>query len=541
MGEGLQLEDLLIIVRRRLWFFLVPTLVSLPLALLAVFLLPPRFTAQGTILVESQQIPEELVTSTINSYAEERIQVIRQRVMTRERLLGVADKYDLFAKRADLSGTEKVDLMRDRLDVSLISANAGNRRRRDDATIAFEVSYSDETAKKAYLVANEFITLFLTEDVRARKDGASDTTEFFEQEAKRMLSAVQEIERRISDYRNAHADALPEHLELHTRDLDRSTDALGDAEDQMEILDDERRSLETQLSSFIAGGGAPRDGPAQELTQLRSNLAALRAEKTDQHPDVAALRSQIAALERQLAPSAEMKSLQAALKTAEETLEAARRSNDGTTDLEALRAEVRRLRKEFSAQLIEEASDGSNDFLAAQIQTRLETVNTRLASTAAEIDDLKEEIASLQDRIARTPAVGRDLAVLERDQRNLVAQYQSVQSKRQNAITAENLEDGQKAEKFSILEPAVLPEEPSEPDRMKLSVMAVMAAFGFGAACAGVVELLSGALRGRSHLSALVDEAPIAIIPYIEAENERRMGASIASLLRRPVERPAAA
>ncbi|MEO1015404.1 MAG: Wzz/FepE/Etk N-terminal domain-containing protein [Pseudomonadota bacterium] len=537
MGDSLELEDLLIVIRRRILFFIIPTVIALPIGVIAVFLLPPQYTAQGTILVESQQIPEEFVTSTINTYAEERIQVIRQRVMTRERLLSVADKHDLFANRPGLSGTEKVKLMREHLDVRLISADAGNRRRRDDATIAFEVSYVDRAAKKAYSVANEFITLFLTEDVRARKDGASDTTEFFDQEAKRMRAAVDEIERRIADYRRDHADALPEHLDLHMSELDRATDSLKDAEDQLQILDEERRALETQLSSYIAGAGAPRDGPAQELTQLRSRLAALRAEKTEQHPDVVALRLQISALERQFAPSTAIRELQDQLQSAEEAFEAARQSKDETADIDALRAEVSRLRKTFSAKLIEEASDGANDFLAAQIQTRLETVNARLTSTMEEIDDLGVELEKLEDRIARTPAVARGLAVLERDQRNLETQYQVVQAKRQSAITAENLEDGQKAEKFSILEPAAIPESPSDPDRLKLSVLAMVAAFSIGGACAAAAELLSGALRGRSHLNALIDEAPIAVIPYIDAEGERRLFSSLASAFRRTPER----
>lgn len=91
MGDEFTLEDAIIIFKRRILFFLIPALVIAPIGVIGVMLLPAKYTAQGTILVESQQIPTDFVRSTINAYAQERIQTIRQRVMTRNRLLEVAD------------------------------------------------------------------------------------------------------------------------------------------------------------------------------------------------------------------------------------------------------------------------------------------------------------------------------------------------------------------------------------------------------------------------------------------------------------------
>ncbi|MBI1393210.1 MAG: hypothetical protein GC152_10770 [Alphaproteobacteria bacterium] len=520
-SDEFQLEDILIIIRRRILFFLIPVIVLTPIGLIAVMLLPPQYMAQGTILVESQQIPEEFVPSTINSYAQERIQVIRQRVMTRERLLSVAAKYKLYDDRPDMSGSEKVADMRAHLGVRLISVNPGNRYRQQDGTIAFEIFYSDRSPQKAYLVANEFMTLFLTEDVRTRKEGASDTTEFFDQEARRMRAAVDELETRISAFREANSDALPEHLDLRTRTLDRKTQELSDAEDQLALLDEERRALESQLSSYISGSNLGPTGPAQELAKLKSQLATLRAEKTEAHPDVAAIRTQIAALERQAGPSAKIVELRAALEEQDAKIAAALAAED--VDLVAeLRTKAIRFRQELGQQLIKEASSGSGDFVVAQMQSRLEIIASRYESTIAEIAELQDEIETLQDQIARTPDVARGLGVLVRDQANLEKQYQLTQGKRQQAITAENLEDGQKAEKFSILEPAVPPETPSSPDRLKLSILAVFVAFGAGGACAGAAEIIGGTLRGKSHLATITDEQPIAVIPYIPAEGERR-------------------
>ncbi|MEO0399298.1 MAG: Wzz/FepE/Etk N-terminal domain-containing protein [Pseudomonadota bacterium] len=522
MGDEFKLEDILIILRRRVLFFLAPAVILAPLGVLIVLLLPSQYTARGTILVESQQIPEELIQSTINSYAQERIQVIRQRVMTRERLLGVADKYDLFDDRRNYSSSDQVEHMRDMLDVQLISANSGDRSRRQDATIAFTVAYTDGDRQKAYLVANEFMTLFLTEDVRSRKDGASDTTEFFDQEANRLRLAVDNLETRIAAYKDENATALPEHLALHMQQLDRATKDFAEANDDKELMEEERRALETQLASYLssAGGGEA----TQSLSELKAELATLRAEKTDSHPDVAALRDRVSALEREAAPSQEIQRLRTQLRGYEEALEEASIAEPADEEeIARLKTLIDDTRRDFSSQLLREASTGSSDFIVAQIQGRLEIANSRLASLTRESDELRATIADLQDRVARTPAVERGLAVLTRDQQNLELQYKQIQAKRQQAITAENLEDNQKAEKFSILEPAVQPEQPSSPDREKLMVLALVAALGIGAACAALAEMLMASVRGRDHLASLMGEAPIAVIPYIHAKGERRM------------------
>ena len=57
---------------------------------------PATYLSEGKILVQSQQIPTELVRPTVTNAAQERIQVIEQRMMTRENLLAIVDKFQLF-------------------------------------------------------------------------------------------------------------------------------------------------------------------------------------------------------------------------------------------------------------------------------------------------------------------------------------------------------------------------------------------------------------------------------------------------------------
>ena len=64
-------------------------------------LMPPTYLSEGKILVELQQIPVDLVRPTVTATASERIATIQQRVMTRENLLKIADKYDMYADQRE--------------------------------------------------------------------------------------------------------------------------------------------------------------------------------------------------------------------------------------------------------------------------------------------------------------------------------------------------------------------------------------------------------------------------------------------------------
>lgn len=521
MGDEFTLEDAIIIAKRRIFHFLIPVVILAPLGVLTVMLLPAKYTAQGTILVESAQIPSDLVRSTIQSFAQERIEMIKQRVMTRDQLLKISDKYELFPKKLGLSETQRVERMRKRLNVSLITAQGGGGRGRDN-TIAFNVSYIDRDPIKAYKVANEFMSLFLTEDVRTRTAGASNTTEFFKDQTKRLAASVAQIDKKIADYKEANSGALPEQLNMHLNMLTQATNDLATVEGQIVALDQDTRYVQSQLAAYLAGAGG-EDGPAKQLAQLKAQLTQLRSIYTDQHPNVKAVKDQIAALEAQMRPSREIQELQDQLTTAELALDKAEKSNKASPgEIADRQREVERLQNALSAKVTEATSSGGGDMVSAQLQSRLAIANSKRAMLEKQREELKAKIADLQGRIARTPEVERGLQALMRDYDNTFKEYQEVLSKQQDAQLAENLEDNQKAEKFSILDPAVRPEKPSSPQRVKLSVLAIFAAFGAGGMTALGFEFLSPTVRGRAHFEKLMDAPPIAVIPNFPNEKSAR-------------------
>src|SRR5215211_8246502 len=77
------------LLKRRWPYFLVPFASVLLIGGAVTFLWPATYSSEGKILVQSQQIPTELVRPTVTSAAQERIQVIEQRTMTRDNLVAI--------------------------------------------------------------------------------------------------------------------------------------------------------------------------------------------------------------------------------------------------------------------------------------------------------------------------------------------------------------------------------------------------------------------------------------------------------------------
>src|SRR6266403_4239960 len=248
------------LLRRRWPYFLVPFIAVLLISIAIMYLWPATYLSEGKILVQSQQIPTELVRPTVTSAAQERIQVIEQRTMTRENLLAMIDKFQLFPeKRTLMSASQLVEAMKKNTKIEPLAqplAFSQVRSRGDNPTIVFTVGFEYSDPQTASRVANELVTRILNEDLRDRTSRATDTTKFLAREVQKLQAD------------NAAIDA---------------------------------KIAMAKLSQAKSGSNTP-DQPATQLAQLKMDLTPKSALYSDRHPVMQALKRQIAALEKVVVP-----------------------------------------------------------------------------------------------------------------------------------------------------------------------------------------------------------------------------------------------
>ena len=205
------IQDYIVAVRKRKTAIFSIFTVVLLLTVSIAFLLPAIYRSSSTILIEQQEIPPELVMSTVTSYAAERIQTIQARVMSRSNLLKIIDKFKLYEDERKFETTEEIiERMQEDVSLDILSAEVVDPRtgRPSSATIAFTLAYKGESPTTVQRVANELTTLYLNENLTSRAEKASETSVFFKEETERLGKQIDELESKLAIFKQEHADAL---------------------------------------------------------------------------------------------------------------------------------------------------------------------------------------------------------------------------------------------------------------------------------------------------------------------------------------------
>lgn len=256
------------IIKRRWPFFVLPFILIAVAGTAAVLLWPPTYLSEGKILVQSQQIPTELVRPTVTSAAQERIQVIQQRTMTRDNLIAIADKFQLFPeKRTLMSVTELVELMKKSTKITpvdpILDFKQRTRAALENPTIVFSVGFEYGDPAIAARVANELMTRILNEDLRDRTSRATDTSRFLSREVQRLQTENAALDAKIAQLRIAQGKPAT------TSGQDQPTSALAQLKAELiqkSALYSDKHPMIQSLKRQIQAMESVAQGPAQTST-----------------------------------------------------------------------------------------------------------------------------------------------------------------------------------------------------------------------------------------------------------------------------------
>jgi polysaccharide biosynthesis transport protein len=251
--QATDLSDYLSALKRRKKPALVAGFILLLIAAIVAVVWPPTYRSTATILIEEQEIPPDLVRSTISSYADERIQVISQQVMTRANLLQIADKYRLYERYRRTHTTEEtLDRLRRDIKLDILKADVVDPRSgsRTTATIAFTLAYDGETPDGAQKVANELVSLYLNENLKNRQQKTAETSSFLAEEVAKLSQHIAEAEKNLAVFKAKNMARLPELVTLNMQLRDRTDSELKEVEREIMSLDERKFYLESQLAQI---------------------------------------------------------------------------------------------------------------------------------------------------------------------------------------------------------------------------------------------------------------------------------------------------
>ena len=479
-------SDLVRILKNRARPASLTALAVLVIASALVFLLPAVYESSATLLIEQMSMPAELTGGAgAQDYVEQRLQRTRQRVLTDENVESFIRRYSLYESSSD---TEE-RLAEFHANVLITPQVTGvidpKSMRAADLTYAFNVSFRHSDPKTAQKIASELSELFVNSSASQAKEDAEREIAFAKTESERIASELREREARLAAFRQEHPTGLPD-------DRVRNQERAMQYERDRAMVDSDLRAARARQELYTAQlRDTPRDSPvidetgqlvlrgADRLAMAQQELVAARAKYSDDHPDVKRLRREIAQL------------------TAE--------NSSASTSAPTNPAYI-------------------------QLQSQANAASIEVRELTARRAEISAQLSAAQGAVTLSPRLEEQYTDLVRDYEVMKSQYEQMRSQQASAELRSKVAGSAAAETYVLINPARVPEDPVQPDRVALMFLGIVLSIAAGLGTAFMLNSMDPTIRGSSDVAALAGSEPFAHVPIIQSriEIQKRRVASFA-------------
>jgi polysaccharide chain length determinant protein (PEP-CTERM system associated) len=472
-------------------------------ALLISRSLPDVYTAESTVQVLPQRVPDAFVRATVTSTVEERLKTIEGVIRSRTQLEQIVQDFNLYPEgRRGGSMDDAVAAASSGIVVE-VAAGPGGRRPMPGMVTAFKVSFAYTDRAIALKVTQRLTDLLINENSRMRESAADQTSQFLQSQLAEAERRLREQDQKLEAFRQRYAGRLPNQLDTNMQALQSSRLELSQLSESI-ARDRDRKTLLERLyqgasqdadnvavapSTPVGGGQSadpnslPNGGTVQQrLAQARANLTALELKFKPEHPDVRRAQSQIRDLEAQAAA------------------EAANQPKTPGAEPSTPRAvspEVQQRRERLREQREEIAS------LGRQIAQK--------ESTEAA---LRARQGEYQSRIESIPGIESEWNELTRDNLTLQETYKTLLGRSEESKISANLEKRQIGEQFRMLDAPRVSAEGTGARRLQVNAGGLVLGLVFGLAIIGFREFRDTSFRTEADVMNVLSLPVLAAVPF---------------------------
>lgn len=469
--------DYVAVVRRRLWWIVIPTVASVFVGLALVKLLPREYRTSAYIGVSAPGVSPSFVGQQNGIDDEERLRAMTQQLVSPLLLTRVIAEEQL----GPTPPTEAaLAALRSRITVSLPDPMPGAPERRVNT---FLVSYADSEPTRAQRVANTIAQVFVEESGKSRATRAEDTSAFISAQLQASQARLADLESSLRKEKESHMGQLPEQTQANLQtlaglrsQLESNATALRGEQDRLTVTERQLEALKQGSGDMLlfTRGNDRQDSPEARVQQLEKELAVARTTYTDRHPEIVRLQDEI---EKARAVVAENRQ---------------RPANDRLVQLQT-------------------------DPTYRQLMADREMARLRLRELERSEHDLRGQIAAYQSRVEAAPRVEQQLVAVQRDYDLERQQYSDLSAKLRAALIAESVERNGRGEQFRLLSSAPLPDRPVKPVPLMVMLLSIAGGLVVGAGLGLVREYLDRSVYGVRDLQQAVDVPVLGEISRIRA------------------------
>jgi polysaccharide chain length determinant protein (PEP-CTERM system associated) len=470
--------------RRRWLWILLPTVVVGALTVAVGRRLPRLYTSEALIVVEPQQVPADFVQPTVSGTVADRLEYIQEQILSRTQLSQIIAKYGLYANQS-YTPDQRVSRMLSDITVKPIMADSPMPK-----VSAFRISYQGPSPALAQEVCRDLSQLFISENLTVRAQQAQGTEAFIDGRLQQATQKLRSLEGQLKQLKSKYMGSLPEqegaNLQVMSQlqaQLQANADNLARAQQQKTYLISLSQAVQGATGAAVAQAPKPPNPLEADLRNAKAQLAVDEQLYTPAYPGVVQMKAQVKALTEQLAAQ---KQEAAAPKPASPAKAAP-------------------------------AKGAAKPALPPQDQGQIVVLNQQIQEYAKQQTKINKQIADMQARIERLPAVEEQLTNIQNAYDVAKANYTTLLEKKDQASTGAAMEQQAEGEEFRIVDPANLPQKPSSPDLSRIDLLGGMAGVLLGLGCGFMVEMRDAVVRVEADLEYYTKVPILATLPLLGA------------------------
>ena len=500
-------EDYIDMLRRYRSWIVGPMFAGLVISVVVAFLWPDTYISQAMMRITPQQVSERLLPAVISTQMADRIGQMETEILSRGSLAQIIQKpsLNLYERRRLREPMEDIvqDMRNKYIKIQVLADPTGqsNGERRYASAFMIQFSYSDRY--KAQAVVNELVARFLDQNVNVQRNKAVLTENFLDDEQRGAKEKLDKLEAAITHFRVENQGKLPEQLQSNMSAVTNVQMQLSALEDALGRDQQDKLILETRLQTirnsqnFVAAnledtviGQAVKDQRLIDLNnriaEAKSQLAGLLQIYRPDYPDIKQVQARISSLERE---------------------------RDDTEKQQAESGAVP-AKKVVNPQMQKSLEDLKNE--QAQVQAQIAARQAEIEAKTLRHADLTKSVSNYQSRIEGSATNQQQYEGLMRDYQLAKTQYEEMSQRQEASATARNLEEHKAGENLEVLDPASLPEQPSEPNRWAIAGIGTMIGLLAGILLAGAKEAKDTSLKNLKDVRAYTNLPVLSSVPLLE-------------------------
>lgn len=489
-------EDYVDMLRRNVRWIIAPAFAGLVVSTVVAYMMRDTYVSHALIRIVPQQISTELVQNTSTQNVVDHINAMAQNILSRNALTNLINSHGLYKKEIK---SEPLEDVIDRMRTSAIGIRAASGVAASGQNMpAMQVSFSYENPYVARDVCQDIVSRFMSENNQTSLEAQEQTQQFMNDEFDRAKRDLDEIEKKLADYRQRNAGHLPDEMEMNISQMNALEGRLSSLTESASRNNEQRMLIESELHiakdrlAAIRGGGSPQVQARNEkvidldkqIDALDNNITAMKERYTDDYPDLQAARERLTALKQQRDELAKEK---------QPKVETPAPENTGIT------------RERLEAQGAVE-----------QLQTQLKANALESQQINSEMGSVNSALRTYQARVETVPPGINEYANLLRDRELAKKRYDDMEEKKEKSNVSMDLERRKQGETLEVLDAASLPTAPAAPKRGTIIPIGAVAGLVLGVVLVAIREVRDTSLKNLKDARLYTQLSILGSIPLLE-------------------------